>query len=358
MNTLLDDLQRLFSQKLDEQSPDQVAIEQFCRQKLPVVIHKVKELSEEVVRLRAELEAAKAESLLSRKDEFLYHSVFDNAVVAILIVSSDDRIVNVNHAAENMLGCQVEELQRLRLSEITLPADQFHDSELKQDLIDGKKLFYHVEKRYVRSDGMLFWGFVTVFIVVDSFGTVSLVHMLEDISAQKSAELQLQHASSRDSLTGLYNRAYFDTEFTSLQHRMVLPVSIVVIDVDGLKVVNDTMGHEAGDRLIISVASILTEAFRDDDIVARVGGDEFSVLLPETGEDGACTIVERLRKCQARFNEVHSDSQVNFSVGIATAFKGEEMPKTLKLADERMYAEKVMRKGSRAAQSLAQGAQV
>jgi diguanylate cyclase (GGDEF)-like protein len=99
------------------------------------------------------------------------------------------------------------------------------------------------------------------------------------------------------------------------------------------------------------VATNLKEAFRGDDTVARVGGDEFSVLLPETGEDAARVVVDRLRKCQARFNEASPDFQVNFSLGTATAFKGDEIPKALKHADERMYAEKIMHKGTRAAQT-------
>jgi diguanylate cyclase (GGDEF)-like protein/PAS domain S-box-containing protein len=251
-----------------------------------------------------------------------------------------------------MLGYQVDELKEMSLADLTLPEDHAIDADLQQDVIEGRRNFYHIEKRYTRSDGMLFWSLVTVYAVWDESGKLSLIHMMEDISARKSVELQLEQANTHDSMTGLYNRAYFDREFNRLQYSMRLPVSIIVIDVDGLKEVNDMKGHKAGDRLITSVASILKEAFRGDDTVARVGGDEFSILLPETGEDAILVLVKRLHRCQARFNDANPDFQVHFSTGSATAFKGDHIPQALKLADERMYAEKARHKSSRASKAL------
>ncbi len=317
------------------------------RLELAGIAQRISSLSDDLARLRVEAALSRSENLRLRKQEFIYRSVFDNAVVGIIITSNDDTIIDINHAVEYMLGYQKDELKTLTLSDLTLPEDHENDEELKQDVIAGRRLYYHVEKRYVRNDGILFWGMVTVFVAWDETGTPSLIHMLEDISARKSAEQQLEHASTRDALTGLYNRGYFDNELNRYQFRMLLPVSVVVIDVDGLKQINDSMGHEAGDRLIIGVATILKEAFRGDDTVARVGGDEFSILLPETGEEAIVMVVERLRKCQARFNEASPGFQVNFSLGSATAFKGEEIPKALKLADERMYSDKIMNKGTR-----------
>ena len=332
--------------------PDEPPPDMLYRRELNDLLERISSLSDEVAQLHAESETLKNEKQNISRQERLYRSVFEHAVIGIMILSRDGKIIDANQAVEYMLGYQADELKELSISEITLPEDHEIDAELQQDVIEGKRNYYHIEKRYTRNDGMLIWSMVTVSVVWDESGTLSLIHMLEDISARKSAELQLELASTHDSMTGLFNRAYFDREFNRLQYSMRLPVSVIVVDVDGLKQLNDSKGHEAGDRLIISVAAILKEAFRGDDTVARVGGDEFSVLLPETGEDAVMVVVDRLQKCKDRFNGASPNFQVNFSIGSATANKGDDIPKSLKLADERMYADKIMRKASRAAQTL------
>lgn len=278
----------------------------------------------------------------------VYKSVFENAVLGIMIIDKNGQIIEANQSIEYMLGFSVDELKKMNVMDVSLPEDYEIDRELQNDVIEGKRIYYQIEKRYVRNDGILFWGMVTVSVIWNDLGEPILLNMVEDISAIKSAELQLSQTSTHDSLTGLYNRTYYDSEFNRLQFVMLLPVSIIIIDVDGLKLINDSKGHEAGDKLISSVASILKEAFRGDDIVARIGGDEFSVLLPETNEDATRIVCERVRKCQSRFNEANSAFQVNFSLGAATAYKGSDITAAFKRADERMYAEKLMHKGTRA----------
>ena len=354
MNSLHHDLSHYLSNITSGYLPDELPPDILCRQELLGIMDKISSLSDEVSQLQTESALMKSTYQHIFKQEHLYRSVFEHAVMGIMIVSRDSKIINANQAVEYMFGCQVDELKDMNLSDFTLPEDHAIDAQLQQDVIEGRRNYYHIEKRFTRNDGILFWSLVTAFVVWDESGTLSLIHMLEDISARKAVELQLEQASTHDAMTGLYNRAYFDSEFISLQHCMRLPVSIIVVDVDGLKQVNDSKGHEAGDRLIVGVAAILKETFRGEDTVARVGGDEFSILLPETGEDALQTIIERLHKCQMRFNEASPNCQVHFSIGSATAFRGSAIPETLKIADERMYAEKILHKGSRAAQALSQ----
>jgi diguanylate cyclase (GGDEF)-like protein len=187
---------------------------------------------------------------------------------------------------------------------------------------------------------------LTAFVVKIDADKRVLINMLEDISARKSDELHLKHVSSHDSLTGVYNRSYFDSEFICLQSGMLMPVSIIVVDVDGLKLINDSKGHAAGDALIKNVSRVLKEAVRGDDLLARIGGDEFSILLPETDEHGAHAVVEHIRKCQHRFNDAQPEYAVNFSIGVATAVKVSDITPAFKRADERMYADKLLRKGA------------
>jgi diguanylate cyclase (GGDEF)-like protein len=116
------------------------------------------------------------------------------------------------------------------------------------------------------------------------------------------------------------------------------------MDLDGLKQVNDSKGHEAGDSLIIGAAKILREAFREQDIAARIGGDEFGVLLPHTAEAAALDLLEQIRECQANYNATSGQLPILFSLGTATAHTIDHFLKIWKEADDCMYIEKAVHK--------------
>jgi len=280
-----------------------------------------------------------------RESEECFRAIFENSVVGIVILLRGGQIVNANATIENMLGYSVEELKSLNLWDISFPDDYEIDRELLLDVIEGRRQYYQIEKRYVSQSGALIWGMLTASAVRDESGAPRfIVNMIEDISASKFAEEQLHYLNTHDSMTGLRNRAWFDEEFNRLHYGMQFPVSIVTIDLDGLKQVNDTQGHEAGDALIIGAARILQEAFRGQDIAARLGGDEFGVLLPATDDMAAMAILERIRACQTRHNESRHAVQVHFSIGTATANSSGMIAGVWREADERMYADKALRK--------------
>lgn len=176
--------------------------------------------------------------------------------------------------------------------------------------------------------------------IFDDNGDVSgIIGIGHDITKRKELEIALRHDSTHDILTGLYNRAFFETELERFSRSRIFPMSIVTADLNNLKTVNDTLGHEAGDDLIRLAAGILFGVFRSEDIVARIGGDEFAVLLPETDEKTAVQAVGRLKLCPEIIN-----GQVSIAVGIAAAEKSEQLPEALKLSDERMYRDKSAQK--------------
>lgn len=165
--------------------------------------------------------------------------------------------------------------------------------------------------------------------------------MIQD-EDRKSEELF--HISTHDALTGLGNRAYFDTEMARLCSGRQGPVSVVMADIDGLKACNDTAGHAAGDALLKAAARILIESFRAEDIIARIGGDEFGVLLPGMDSAQVENAIKRVRNLSDRYKTGIEDIPLSISLGFATAANPAELMEAFKHADQRMYFDKVTHK--------------
>ena len=155
------------------------------------------------------------------------------------------------------------------------------------------------------------------------------------------AEQKLKYLSTHDERTGLHNRIFFDDEMSRLGRGRQFPITVVVADVDGLKRINDREGHAVGDALLKRAALVLKDAFRADEVVARIGGDEFAVLLPKTDAATAGAVLDRVRNVLLSHNATQGGSRLNLSLGAATAKACGPLYKALKQADEHMRQEKV-----------------
>jgi len=164
-----------------------------------------------------------------------------------------------------------------------------------------------------------------------------------DITERKRLEEELRYQGTHDVLTGLYNRAFFETEMARLEHNREIPTSIIMADMDQLKAANDTWGHAAGDELLRQTATLLRSIFREGDVLARIGGDEFAVLLPTTDSATAEQMLARVKKQLAEHNAEHPDLPVQLSLGMATAEKN-NLTEAFRVADRRMYSDKAARK--------------
>jgi diguanylate cyclase (GGDEF)-like protein len=144
----------------------------------------------------------------------------------------------------------------------------------------------------------------------------------------------------KDRLTGLYNKNFFEEELSRLDTKRQLPISLIMGDINGLKLINDAFGHVMGDEALKRAAEIMTSSFRDEDIISRVGGDEFIVLLPKTNSDTALKILERIKeKCDKKTLDY---IKISISFGVATKESEEEdIQKVLKKAEDRMYFKKL-----------------
>lgn len=164
-----------------------------------------------------------------------------------------------------------------------------------------------------------------------------------EISKRQQTEKQLRYQSTHDKLTGIYNRSFFETELVRFEQSRDFPISIIVADVDNLKVVNDTKGHLVGDDLLRKTAEVLRSVVRNNEVLARIGGDEFAILLPTADTECVKNILARVNQSLLEYNAEHSDLPVELSIGAATAEKN-NLIEAFKIADKRMYADKATHK--------------
>lgn len=208
---------------------------------------------------------------------------------------------------------------------------------------------YIIDHRIVLKDGKIKWVKELCRTDFDKYGNPThSIGIVQDISELKIVELEreekkkeIEYLSYYDHLTNLYNRRFLEAEIERLDTYRNLPLGIIIGDVNGLKLLNDSLGHSVGDELLVKVASILKEACRSDDIIARIGGDEFSILLPKTDAMGVEKIIERIKLLCSR------ESIRGFDISIALGYgikynKSEKFKDIEKKAEDSMYDDKFL----------------
>lgn len=171
--------------------------------------------------------------------------------------------------------------------------------------------------------------------------------VLLDITARKALEAELNYLSTHDQLTGLYSRAFFETEIARRGTTAAGSTAIIVCDIDGLKLINDTFGHSEGDRLLTGAAGIIGNCLRSGDIAARIGGDEFAALLPDTTQQETEEISRNIRDAIVNHGLTSFKIPFSISVGFAVSGEGDEsLSSVFKAADDSMYREKLHHTGS------------
>jgi diguanylate cyclase (GGDEF)-like protein/PAS domain S-box-containing protein len=232
---------------------------------------------------QSEARSAALEQL--RDSEARFASTMALAAIGISHVDDDGRFLYVNPQLCAMLGYSEPDLLALSVKDLTHPDDADVTTEPSRQLREGRVQSFKAEKRYVRKDGSTIWVGLTVALKRDRNGAKLYdVSVVEDISARKEAERRVQYLASHDTLTDLPNRATFAqllARASETARRCGTRLAVLFIDLDRFKIVNDTLGHEAGDELLRTAATRLRSSVRASDVVARLGGDEFVVLLQD-----------------------------------------------------------------------------
>ena len=165
-------------------------------------------------------------------------------------------------------------------------------------MVENLRDRYQTEKRYLHADGHVIWTDISSTVVRDNDGRpLYLLSQIQDISERKETEARLAHRASHDELTGLPNRGVLEDRMVlafNRQRRDRKPITVLYLDLDGFKRVNDTHGHDAGDYLLIAIAKRLTALVRPTDVVSRLGGDEFVILCEAMDEKSATKLAKRI----------------------------------------------------------------
>ena len=304
--------------------------------------------------LRSQFEDLEINSELLRKSEYTFRKLFEGTSDAVLIIE-DNNITDCNQAALELFGYEFKvNIIGKSIGKISpenqpdgKPSVERISEEIETTEKRGKSRF---EWWHQKVDGTLFPVEVILTSIV-LHGENVLHALLRDISERNKMEQQLQYLSYHDQLTGLYNRRFFEEELKRLDIKRNFPLSIVMGDVNGLKLINDSFGHIVGDQLLKKVAEIMTKGCRADEIIARLGGDEFVILLPKTDVHETELIFKRVQNLALK--EKIGSIDISISFGWETKNNEEEnIEEIFKKAEEHMYKKKLFESPSMRGKTL------
>lgn len=283
-----------------------------------------------------------------RESEERFRSAFNYAPIGIALVSASGTWLKVNHALCNILGYSEKEFLEMDFQSVIFQEDLGDTLVKVHELVSGKAANCQMEQRYLHKAGHTVWASWSVSTASDSKSNVpNLIFQIQDITGKKLAEEKLQHEATHDILTGLPNRKMFMTRLTDAltisKRNRNYRVSILFIDLDRFKYVNDSLGHLIGDQLLIGIAERLRDCLRPSDLVARLGGDEFTILVEGNYDVTEVTrIAERIQhKFSLPFDleghEVYSSASIGILHASEQHFTAEDM---MRDADTAMYQAK------------------
>ena len=274
-----------------------------------------------------------------KKSEEQYRNLVENIRDIIIEVDSMGNIVFVSNKIEELLGYKANEIKEKNIF-------TFIHKDDKKSLLDNYTNISTIRKkassdyRVLSANGEYRWYRVRSMAIMEGEKFCGARGVLMDIQEQKVIEDEISYLSFHDHLTGLYNRRFFEEELSRLDIKRNLPITLLMCDVNGLKLTNDAFGHFIGDKLLKKAAEVLKHTCRADDIIARIGGDEFVILLPNTDTFTTEIIIQRLNA--SMLIEKVDNISLSISFGFASKILPEQnINEVFKQAEYLMYRQKL-----------------
>ena len=250
------------------------------------------------------------------------------------------KVINVNKKTLELFGASSKEQLKENLHLVFQDEMKIHFAKELIDLWNGKLTYEREGINYslageplnIQLDFRIMPGHEEDF----AWALVSI----QDITSRKKAEDYLRYLGTHDAMTGLYNRAFFEENIVKLEHQRKDPVSVIILDLNYLKHANDTHGHQAGDKLIRRTAEVIKAAFGDEQVAARIGGDEFAAVLSDADEAAAAEYIKQIQTLIGLNNKYYREPELSISIGAATSAPGVSLEKIIGMADDAMYANK------------------
>ena len=310
-------------------------------------------LERDIKRLNRELESAiERANRMAFENEVAYlelQHIFESVSDAICVINFNYKIVRANRSFLELFGVSEKEIQDRNCYEIiNLDICKSERCPLRCKIKDCNKLEYDIVKEDL-NNGKRFLLLTTNNLLYPTGEPVAIIENYKDITERKKMEEKLKYLSRVDDLTGLFNRRYFmelvKREFDRF-YRSNKPFSLIIADVDNFKSINDNYGHDTGDKVLRKVGQRAKDTFRKTDILARIGGEEFSFLLPETNISNARIAAERFRISISKSPVLTEKGNVSFTISLGISCMSSEIDQIstlFKYADQALYEAK--RKG-------------
>lgn len=273
-----------------------------------------------------------------------YSNLIDQLPVGVMIEDQEGKILSVNQKMTEITGFNKENLLGNTVFETVVPEKQLQDAEENIEKILAGEVLVH-ERAAAKENGLRTYLRLQERKIMLPNGKAGIISIQSDISEKVKAQKEIKYASFHDSLTGLFNRSYLEKQMRNCNLKCDLPITIIMADLNGLKLVNDTYGHSAGDQLLKNMAEILNQSCRSNDIIARWGGDEFVILLPQADQNAAEKIVERINKnISQNYIDFNDGNRLPLSAAVGYALKNSiytDIFEVLDQAEDEMYKNKL-----------------
>jgi len=269
------------------------------------------------------------------KQKAYAQQLFDESEDGIALLDNNNIIRKVNSSFTKIFGYTQKETKGVKIDELITPRNREKEgNNLSNQVIKGHRIKKEVIRK-TKNNKKIYVSLHGIPIKTEE-DQIGIYAVYRDITKRKKEERKIQQLSFHDQLTGLYNRRYFEDTIKRLNNSRKLPIGVITADINNLKEINDLYGHSIGDQYIKKVAKIINDSVRCEDIVARVGGDEFTIILPETSEKEIKEIEKRIQK---KFNNTNiKGNLLKVSTGCAIKKQREDrLKKTVKKSDDNMY---------------------